>query len=301
MTIGAGAPTPNTAPAQAAQQSNADAPAVEQQDLQKLLMPDDAAKPAEQPTEKPKAEEKPAEQDAAAAEEQAAEGEQAAQQQPGTPDKVVQRLQQDLAATNRQLVQLLEKADSGQPLTQQEKHKAEQARRKLDDIRDAIGKQQFDVIDHGAMLGEALVETDQEVGSLKTEVSELKQQLQQTLAAIEQQTEATTWQQVEKEYAGVNVRDVWQKAHKDAAEIIGAENPGVRRLASKFFHERSAAAAASVAAKNTTTVPGKQPTTGKPTTSVTKGGASVSVQQGVAPVSTEQREMDAYLALVKDD
>jgi hypothetical protein len=55
--------------------------------------------------------------------------------------------------------------------------------------------------------------------------------------------DAAIWQEAERMYPGVDVRAVWSDAMKDAIDTIGADNPKLRDLASKLFHDKARALA----------------------------------------------------------
>jgi hypothetical protein len=75
---------------------------------------------------------------------------------------------------------------------------------------------------------------------------------QEALKNIEQATAASereqspdgdaTWSKMQQRYPGVDVRAIWKDAVKDATNLIGADNPKLRELATKFFNDKAAAA-----------------------------------------------------------
>jgi cell division septum initiation protein DivIVA len=207
---------------------------------------------------------------------------------PGTPDKALQKLQQDLAAQQRKIDSLLTKAEEGTGLTPSERKEVVKAQRKIDAVREAM-KTGFDIVDRGDDLAAGLVETDDEVQTLKTRLDKLEKEK-------EQQSASSTWNQVKTDYQGVDVDAVWKKAVADAVETIGDIPGATHKLASRFFHDRAKAASQSVAAKT-----GKQPT-GKAT--VNPGGARVTMDGGRAPAQSETPEAryrKNALSLVQDD
>jgi hypothetical protein len=171
--------------------------------------------------------------------------------QPGTPDKALQAMQQDLAATQRKLDVLLEKTAAGEALTAREQAAAVAGKRKLDELREKLAERSGAVLDHEGLLVETLAEIDTTVKTLADE----NKQLRQTMQAMQQQTaeqqQAAAWSAVEKQYPGVQHRDVWTKAAEDAAATLGEDAPPqtVHRLASRWFHERCDAAVKSLAAR----------------------------------------------------
>ena len=284
-----------------------------EQSVVDILMPD--APPAQQQQDKPA--------EAPAADSSAAEGADAAesqkpekpaakepeQAQPGTPDKVLQRMQQDLSAATRKLDELAAKAEGGQALSAKEQQQAQAAARKLDAVRAALAerdpKKRFDPVDHGELIAESLLEQDETLQGLSKELRQTRAELahlRQSAAAAES---AASWAEAQRDYPGIDIRGVWEKCVEEAAATIGEDNPGVRNLASKWFHERARVAAKSVAAKaaagNGQTAAAKAAAKGP-----TPGSAKVTVGAGVAPPSTnggspEDRAMRDYMALVVDE
>ena len=215
--------------------------------------------------------------------------------QPGTPDKALQKYQQDLAAVTRKLDALLAKQDGGEALTPAEQQQATQAARKLDTLRAAVKGQTFDPYEHSGDVVEALGETDQTVADLKARLERLEAEKQQ---GAEQQW--TSW--AKQTFPDVDVEKVRQKAIADAQETLGedATAGALSRLATRFFTERATGAQARIgkAAAETTAPAGKKAKAGAP---VTDGGAQVQVQQAPAVSDERERELGLIHALIKKD
>lgn len=183
---------------------------------------------------------------------------------PGTPDRVLQKLQQDNAAAIRRIEALEEKSE---PLTPKEQQQLAAAKSKLAEVREKLAGN-FDVLDDAVSLAQATVEVGSEVESQKAVLAELKTEV----AALKADR---VWAKLESEYPGANVREIWKKAATDAAEALeGESETAINKLAVRWLKERAAAV---VAAKAAATPTKKQPaipvvpvagTAGKATTPV---------------------------------
>jgi hypothetical protein len=326
VTTAATAPTPGTTTA--TQQPPAEAtppttPSLSNEELNTLLVEDDApATETPQATETETAE-KPAAAEAEATETTADEGAKpegetpaaaaeatettSAQQQPqpGTPDKALQKVQQDLATALRAITDLSAKVDAGGTLTAGEQQQLQRQASKVDELKQRVQGKQFDPIDDGERIAASVLEQDEQITALKQQVQQLGTQLQQQQAT-------NAWSQLEKQYAGVNVQDVWNKAKDDAKGYAQYGAAAYQARADELFHERAAAASKSVAARTATTAtttpaPTKQPAKpAKLTPPTTKNGAAVTVQPTAPraseqPVDFEAKAEKAYAALVVDD
>jgi hypothetical protein len=299
--------TPTKAP-DAAEPADADEgpQAIPERDYAKLLVADDEPDAA---TEQPEAEaDTPAEAPAAETEEakapEATESEpaEAAAEvetpKPGTPDKVLQKMQQDLSAATRQLAALHEKIESGETLTAKEQKQVEKSSRTIDSIRAELEGEDFDVLKDG--VGKAIAKTLDEHDRTDEELRKENKSLNERLERLERQTASqqaeAQWRATEQQYPGVKVRDVWAKAQQEAIEAAGvtpeelAADPKLQRVianvASRTFHERASAAHKSVTAKNPPppTPPAEQkPKATRTAPPVTPGGARVAQSSGVAP------------------
>jgi hypothetical protein len=216
----------------------------------------------------------------------------------GTPDKALQRMQQDLAATTRKLDELTEKLSSGETLTDKEKAQVLQHKRRIDDLKQTLTGDTYDPFDEqtNRAAHEALIETDKEVQTLREEVKQLKESHRAS-------SNDATWGTVKEKYAGVDVTAVWNKAIEDAQSYARFGQEAYQQRASDLFHERCDAAKkqlasrAEAAAKNKTAAKADSPAT-------TKGGGKLAVsaaeaRSGAASLSEEQqytqRAMDLLL------
>jgi hypothetical protein len=235
-------------------------------------------------------------------------------QQPGTSDKALQKMQQDLGVATRAIAELSAKVQAGETLTPKEQAKVEQQKRKIDELRDQLGKEDADVIEYGRTLADTVLETDQAVQRVETDLRKeneaLKQQLgatQQAVAGIQQslaqQQEAAAKQQLAQQYKGVDVDATWAKSLGDTMALLGVSqehlaDPTVRAMvqnaANNTFHQRCSAATKSLAAK--------QPA--KSTPAPAPIGARVSVQPnpGNAPrLSADQQTLALAMDLLGDE
>lgn len=235
----------------------------------------------------------------------------------GTPDKALQKMQQDLAAATRQISDLQEKVDAGEKLTPAEKVKVETAQRKLEVIRTALaikGKD-IDLLDNNVSeaVAQTLIENDKAILDMQQELAATRADvaaLRQTASAAQSDVQ---WADHAQAYPGVNVKDVYANCLKEAGELTGIDpakaDPGLlatlRTAASNLFHQRAGVAAKSVAAvagKKAAEEPPKKTTRTAPP--VTPGGARVQTSSGVVKTgqpSDDSAYMQAAAALVTDD
>lgn len=156
---------------------------------------------------------------------------------PGTPDKALQKVQQDTAANKRLLEELNAKIEAGKPLTPKEA-------RKLDKVRDFLKAKDTEFnIDTGREVAESLVETDDRVTALEKLLAEQREELRQSREAFWYTTQET-------KYPGVDIEAVYKKAWDDARETLGEDVDVqiVKRLAAKNFNDRASAATKRIAA-----------------------------------------------------
>lgn len=152
------------------------------------------------------------------------------QPKPGTPDKALQKMQQELGNVTRQLAALTEKKNSGE-LSDADKSKLAKAQERIQKIR------QFASEDP---IAEHVLELTEEVGKTGTLEAELKA-TKDRLAVLENDR---AWGRARERFAGLDVDAIWDKATTDAAETLGPDGTtaAVQRLASKFFEDRCEAA-----------------------------------------------------------
>lgn len=232
----------------------------------------------------------------------------------GTPDKVLQRMQQDLSAATRKLEELSAKADAGQPLTPKETQQVAKAQRKLESIRADLAAKgaEIDVLDHGDAIAETLIEQDQTLADVNRRLAAQEAELNQLRAERQQAQTQSNWSEVEKLYPKVDLKSTWENSVAEALEMTGISaeqaqgDPRLmtvaRNAANRIFHARASAAAKSVAAKAPEAKTNKTTTRSNPP--VTPGGARVVQKSGVSPTG-EVDEAAEYrrkmLALVAED
>lgn len=155
--------------------------------------------------------------------------EQPAEVKPGTPDKALQRLQQELGNAVREIAALKEKK-SDEGLTAADKAKLEKAQRRLEMIREQVGDP---IAEHVLELNERMGEQDR----LKSELAET----QRRLAMLE---EDQGWKEARSRFPGLDHNAIWKKAVADAEETLGdaATPKAVSRVASRTFEQRCKAA-----------------------------------------------------------
>lgn len=238
---------------------------------------------------------------------------------PGTPDKALQKMQQDLAAAQRKLDDLNAKIDAGEALSPREKEQQQAATRSLDKIRDGLAKkgEAFDVLDHSKAIADTLLETDDALAEVRKELKQTRAEVAELRKGNQASQSDQAWKAVQQEYAGVNVNAVWDKSLADTMEAMGIDAETAKatpalgqaliNAASKTFHQRADAArksaagksggAAAAAAATTTTTP-------RTTPPVTPGGARVSESSGVVnagDTSEDAQYVKAAMSLIADD
>lgn len=243
---------------------------------------------------------------------------------PGTPDKVVQQLQQDLAASNRKLDQLIAKQDAGQPLSAADRAAAAAAQRKIDAVREKLAAKSLDPIDDAALIADTLIEQDARQRQLEQQLQQQAAELQRLQATAATSAESQQWAEATARYAGVNVPDVWDKAVTEACRLGGttresadalppAAQQVIANLANQLFHQRADAAAKSIAAKSAAAQPvataaaapaaaaaapaaGVKAPVARVAPPVTPGGARVQQGSGVSTSTTPPSDESEWLA-----
>lgn len=232
----------------------------------------------------------------------------------GTPDKALQKVQQDLAAALRKQDELESRLDAGQKVAPEEKAAV---KRKLDTVRAALAAKtdNTDLIDGETLAAtlESLVETDDEIVTLRKDHAEMKAKLERLEADASISKAESNWQANQRKYPGVSVKDVWEKAKEDAIRLttITVEEADadpklaqkLKNAATNLFHERSAAALKSIAAKSKAQTE-KPATTIRKGPPVTPGETRVTQSKGVpdaGSLNVEAREMQLLRGLVTDN
>ncbi len=148
----------------------------------------------------------------------------------GTPDKALQRMQQDLGVAMRQIEALKEKAETGKGLSEADQAKLDRAKERLESIR--------------GLAGDPLADQILELTEKQSETETLKQQLAQANARLAALETKKAWEDVDRKYAGLDTQAIWKKSVKDAEETLGDEatQKAVERVASRTFEKRCDAA-----------------------------------------------------------
>lgn len=155
----------------------------------------------------------------------------------GTPDKALQKMQQELGNVTRQLQALQEKKDDGQQLTEAEKAKLAKAEQRLTKIRQFVSRpERNDVPSEADDIAEEVLDIRDKV----REQEVLKGQLAETQKRLQLLENERNWQVAKEKYAGLDVSAIWDKARADALETLGEDSTDlqVNRLASRWFEER---------------------------------------------------------------
>lgn len=213
------------------------------------------------------------------------------QPKPGTPDKALQKVQQDLGVALRKIEELTSRiAESQVAPTKVEQQQVQHAKRKAEALREKLKSNQFNVVDDDVLMAESLSEQDEMTQALAAKVAALESQ-------IETHNASKVWNEVRAVYPKVEaetLNGIWEKAVQDAAETIGvdAEPVRIRNLANRWFHERAGAVnQAALAKPKTPTAPAVAP----------PGSARVTSERGAkpgVPVNPDQEFVaDAMAAL----
>lgn len=224
---------------------------------------------------------------------------------PGTPDKEMQKLQQDVSAQSRKLDALLEKKEAGEGLTSAETAAAQQAAGKLSRLRSALEAHKqaqslpagdkrreegsFDLLKHEVDVAETVVDQETRLAKLEKDLAEQREETRRARSQAEQVSMAAREAEIKQTYQGVDVGAVWHKSLADTIELLGIDTTDpspqamqmVRHAATKTFHQRCHAAKSSLEAKKE---PEAKPAAKKPTTPITPGGAKVASGAGASTV-----------------
>jgi hypothetical protein len=201
---------------------------------------------------------------------------------PGTPDKALQKMQQELGNATREIAALKEqKAASGGELTQAQQAKLAKAQQRIEKIRGYVSSPD-DVMPEVAPIAEHLLDIDERLGKQDS----LEAELRETKAQLAYLMNDHSWGKARAKYPNLDVDAIWEKANKDAAEMIGedATDKQVNRVASKMFEERCEAAKKRHAEADPNSKSGKKEL---PAPSQYKVGTG----QRVAPQLSEEDEM----------
>jgi uncharacterized protein YfkK (UPF0435 family) len=160
---------------------------------------------------------------------------------PGTPDKAMQKMQQELGNVTRQLEALQEKKEAGQQLTEAEKAKLAKAEQRLTKIRQFVARPERNEIPSEADdIAEEVLDIREKVNQQEA----LKTELERTQDRLKKLENERNWRVIKEEYKGLDTDAIWDKALSDALETLGetGTQETVERVASKWFHERCEAA-----------------------------------------------------------
>lgn len=165
---------------------------------------------------------------------------------PGTPDKVLQQLQQDNAAAMRRIEALESKKE---PLTQKEEQQLTDAKSKVAGVKKRLAEE-YNVVEDGQATAEAVVEIDERLAKLEADNKALREERVADQKNRETAAEASRWAAAEALYPGVNVREIQNKAWADAKATLGqnATQDSLVKLSSRWFTERADAVKAAQAA-----------------------------------------------------
>jgi hypothetical protein len=259
---------------------------------------------AETPAE-PKAEEKPAE----------------PERREGTPDKALQKVQQDLATALRKLDELsVRKAEQGGELTQQQEKQVQQQTERVSKLAEFLKDgYDFDPFKDLPVITKVVDELDTKAVQREARDAELQRRLDALEAKLAEQNAKTEeenfWASFQKENPGVDGRAIWDECLK-AGATRGKSGDSLQAYADGLFTAKleaaKAAAAAPKPAEKPASTPAKPaPQTAKRTTAPaappkTPGGTAVNVRSGGAAASAKPADefsdeaMEAFYAnLVK--
>jgi hypothetical protein len=194
--------------------------------------------------------------------------------QPGTPDKALQKLQQDFAALKRQLDKKAE------PTTADVK----MAKSRLGELQHKLAEKKFDSLDDAELLANAIVELGQQQQTLHERAEE-------ATAAQKQAAAASSWAVFEAKYPDAKVKTLWPKCLEDAIATLGDDVPdkAISRLASKYLEERAGAVQQSR----------KADTPDEPKKKIAPTAGRVQIDAGRAPAN-EKTELDVELELARN-
>jgi uncharacterized protein YfkK (UPF0435 family) len=137
---------------------------------------------------------------------------------PGTPDKAMQKMQQELGNVTRQLEALQEKKEAGQQLTEAEKAKLAKAEQRLTKIRQFVARPERNEIPSEADdIAEEVLDIREKVNQQEA----LKTELERTQDRLKKLENERNWRVIKEEYKGLDTDAIWDKALSDALETLG--------------------------------------------------------------------------------
>ncbi len=158
----------------------------------------------------------------------------------GTPDKALQKMQQQLGTALREIEGLKGRKAEGE-LTQADKAKLEKAQARVEKIRQFVNRGDRDDLPSDVdPVAEHVLDLSEKV----QEQTALKSQLQEANKRIESLEADRNWERARAKFSGLDVDSIWEKANADALETLGEDGTqkAVNRLASKMFFDRCEAA-----------------------------------------------------------
>lgn len=198
---------------------------------------------------------------------------------PGTPDKALQKMQQEVGNLSRQYAALMEKKAGGE-LNEADRAKLEKSKQRLETIRTKA--QDFGLtVDGGTELAEQVLDLTEKASkqdALEAENRDMK-------ARLERLENDRNWSIAKAKYPTLDTDAIWDKANTDAEKILGrAVTPDAKHaLASSLFEERCDAAKAR---KGEPDPKAPKPKNGSPAMDYKVGSG-----QRVAPVLSEEEEV----------
>ncbi len=160
---------------------------------------------------------------------------------PGTPDKALQRMQQELGNVTRQLAALTEKKEAEGALSEADKAKVAKAQERLQKIRQFVGRPDRDDLPSEV---DPVAETVLELSERASDQDKVKAELADTQRRLQLLENQRNWNTAREKYAGLDIDAIWEKAQGDALETLGEEGTpaAVNRVASRYFEDRCDAA-----------------------------------------------------------
>lgn len=155
----------------------------------------------------------------------------------GTPDKALQKLQQELGNATRQIAALQQKVEQPGGLSETDKAKLAKAQQRLTKIQAHVNRP-----DRQDLPSE-VDDVAEEVLDLREKVSrqeQLEAALNETTARLAMLENDRTWTVVRSKYEGLDIDAIWKKANKDADETLGEDGTdrAKHKLASRLFEQR---------------------------------------------------------------
>ena len=217
---------------------------------------------------------------------------------PGTPDKAMQKIQQDVATSLRLVSELTAKLEAGGTLTPKEADKFELSKQRLDQIRNKLRDKTLDPYEDGVELAQAAIDQADRIEQLERSLAERESRVDDTAAA------AAVWSAQQAKFPGVDVKAVWEKSIEAATALCGddASEATLKHATQRIYEERATNAVKAVKAK---TPPAAPAVPAKKVVPATPNGARFVVPASSTPnkaaVSEDDHAMNLALSIVEDD